>query len=249
MRVGDTVRAAVTLPGVLAGTVGVVQEIGRLFVVVSFPDGRQRHYARQQLVSGSSTDESGDGNGQQGIPALGIAGARLPRGSHCCLLSPCQGALVRTAASFAAAGLREGETVLCAIPPTWRSVFLSALGLAGRNNGNDGAQLMLVSPSRLYLPCAEFSAERQLDRTGRMLAGAAKGNPRGARAVAFVGNRPGLSGWWEYEERITPRLADSGVTALCVYQCTRPGTEPWEQAVAIHPYAVCDGQLAPAESR
>ena len=153
--------------------------------------------------------------------------------------------MVRGAASFAAAGLREGETVMCAVPGKWRAALLSALGLMGIPGAGetDRGQLILTSPSRLYLPRSQFSAERQLEKTMGALAGAARANPKGARAFAFVGTRPALPGWWEYEQEITPLFAESGVTALCVYQSTRCGTEPWRRAAELHPYVVREGQL------
>ena len=152
---------------------------------------------------------------------------------------------MRAAASFAAAGLREGETVMCAVPGKWRAALVSALGLMGfpAAGETDRGQLILTSPSRLYLPRSEFSAEGQLEKTMGALAGAARANPKGARAFAFAGTRPALPGWWEYEEKLTPLLAESGATALCVYQSTRCGTEPWRRAVELHPYVVREGQV------
>jgi len=228
-----------------AGATGTVQEIGRLFVVVVFADGHQRHYARQQLLPVPLPEEGADGCGHAAAPSFGIAGVQPPRGGHCCLLSSGQNSMMRAAASFAAAGLRDGETVVCAVPGGWRAALLSALGLMGIHAAGetDRGQLILTTPSRLYLPRSQFSAEGQLEKTMGALSGAARANPKGARAFAFAGTRPALPGWWEYEQKITPLLAESGVTALCVYQSTRCGTAPWRRAVELHPYVVRDGRV------
>jgi hypothetical protein len=101
----------------------------------------------------------------------------------------------------------------------------------------------MIAPSRLYLSASQFTGQRQLERTVAAMAAASGGNPRGARAFAHVGDHPDLSGWWEYEERITPVLRDTGMTALCVYDHTGWDTVPWRRAIELHDYVVRDDHV------
>jgi hypothetical protein len=111
-----------------------------------------------------------------------------------------------------------------------------------RDSGRD--RLVLTSPSRFYLSRPRFSGQRQLEQTAAALVAASRENPNGARAFAHAGRRHSLAGWWEYEERLTPILAETGVTCLCVYDRTGWETESWRMAADLHPYVVRDGVVS-----
>jgi hypothetical protein len=252
MMVGETVCTAIALPGIPAGTTGTIKEIGRLFVLVAFEDGRDGYYPRRQLVSIPQCTDPDDRRFREGVP-LGIADLRVPRGSHCCLLPSTQSAALNDTASFTAAGLRNGETVVCGVPSKWQIAFASCLRQMGTACDLDAGRdrLVMICPSKIYLPRAQFTGQRQLDATIAMLSAALGENPNGIRAFAHAGRRHALPGWWEYEERITSALKDTGTTSLCVYDSSGWGSESWRMATDLHAYVVRDGLVsrggAPAE--
>lgn len=245
MKVGDTVRTAISLPGIPAGTTGVVKEIGRLFLLVSFEEGREGYYARRQLSSPAPRACPGDGGLEETIP-LGISDLRVPRGTHCCLLPSSESVALGATARFAVAGVESGETVICGVPRRRQSAFLVRLRQLGAPVNCEACRqsLVIIAPSRLYLSPSRFTAQGQLERTVSTFTAACGGNPRGARAFAHVGYRPEVSTWWEYEERITPVLRDVGLTALCVYDRTGWGTESWRRAIELHHYVVRDDHIS-----
>jgi len=48
-KAGDAVETVVALPGIPAGSVGRVKELGRPFLAVEFDDGRVGYYSPRQL--------------------------------------------------------------------------------------------------------------------------------------------------------------------------------------------------------
>lgn len=245
MKVGNTVRTAISLPGIPLGATGTVKEAGRLFVLVSFEDGREGYYSRRQLTSVVQCACRGDDRIEETIP-FGLSDLRVPRGTHSCLLPSSESATLDGTARFAAAGLQSGETVICGVPRRWQPAFLLRLRQLGSPANCEACRqsLVMIAPSRLYLSASQFTGQRQLERTVAAIAAASRGNRRGARAFAHVGDHPDLSGWWEYEERITPVLRDTGMTALCVYDRTGWDTEPWRRAIELHDYVVRDDHVS-----
>jgi hypothetical protein len=245
MKVGNTVRTAISLPGIPLGATGTVKETGRLFVLVSFEDGREGYYSRRQLTSVVQCACRGDGGIEETIP-FGISDLRVPRGTHSCLLPSSESATLDGTARFAAAGLQSGETVICGVPRRWQSAFLVRLRQLGVPANCEACRqsLVIMVPSRFYLSASQFTGQGQLERTTSALTAACGGNPRGARAFAHVGDRPDLSGWWEYEEGITQALRDTGVAALCVYDRIGWGTEAWHRAIELHDYVVRDDHIS-----
>ena len=241
MKIGDTVRTAICLPGIPAGTTGTVKETGRLFVLVSFEDARQGYYSRRQLSAVPHCTDPDCLQSGETVP-LGIADTQVPRGSHVCLLPSTEAAALNAIACFAAAGLENGETVVCGVPSKWQAAFLSCLRhfIPASGAAEERDRLVLIRPSTLYLSSPHFTVERQLERTVAAVTAASKDNPRGARAFGLLGRRYALASWWDYEQRLTPALIDAGVLALCVYDCTGWGTESWHMASDSHTYVVRD---------
>ena len=241
MKIGETVRTAIALPGIPAGTTGTVKEIGRLFVVVTFEDGREGYYAPRQLGSVLRGSDSQDERFGEPVP-FGIGGLQVPRGSHSCLLASTQRAALNAAASYTAAGLDNGETAVCGVPNGWRNSFLCCLGQRGVSCDQETGRgrLVIINPSRIYLSAQRFDPRQQVERTVAAVVRLAAGNPNGSRAFAHVGGRPRLAGWWEYESQITPAAKDAGVTCLCVYDASGRGMQSWHMAARLHDYVVRD---------
>ena len=113
MTLGDEVRTAVALPGMPIGTIGRVKEIGRLFVVVGFRDGRIGYYAQRQL---EPVPQSG---GDAPYAPLGFDGEQVRYGSHLCLLPSTSRDLIEAVARYTAAGLAAGENCAGILPQGW----------------------------------------------------------------------------------------------------------------------------------
>jgi len=244
MKVGDSVRTAISLPGIPTGTTGTVKEVGRPFLLVSFDDGREGYYPRQQLCSAACGCANGTGI-ERTIP-LGLFDLRVSPGSHCCLLPSTESVALEATARFAAAGLESGETVICGVPNGLRPALLARLRQLGGSVGCEDwrKRLVVVAPCSFYLPASEFTAARQLEKTIGALRAAARSNPQGARAFVHVGRRPDLAGWWQYEEQVTPLLREAGTMALCVYDRAGWGTDCWRRAIELHHYVVRDDHVS-----
>jgi len=245
MKVGNTVRTAIPLPAIPLGATGTVKEVGRLFVLVSFEDGREGYYSRRQLTSVAQCACRGDERIEETIP-FGLSDLRVPRGTHSCLLPSNERASLDGTARFAAAGLQSGETVICGVPRRWQSAFLVRLGQLGVPANCEACRqsLVIMAPSRFYLSASQFTGQGQLERTTSSLSAACGANPKGGRVFAYVAGHPDLTGWWEYEEQITPVLRDTGITALCVYDRIGWGTESWRRAIELHHYVVRDDHVS-----
>jgi hypothetical protein len=241
MNAGDLVRTEIGLPGIPIGSRGIVREVGRVFVVVVFGEGRRGYYTARQLhvVSGP--------NGGRPAPdvALGIGGAQVPRGSHLCLLPSSAHAAVDAISSYVAAGVQTGDMVVCALPPRWSQKLLRdlpRLGVDGRAAVHKG-KLRCVSLPLIYLSRARFTASGQLElHTGRFCQ-FLRTNPGGLRCLGVVADQHLASGWWEYEDRMTPLLRHLGVTALCVYWGRRIDGTARHRAVRCHTHVLEDDVL------
>ncbi len=240
MELGDEVRTSVSLPGVPAGTIGKVKEIGRLFVVVELADGRVGYYAARQLEPVVRAE------GGRKDTLLGLGDERVPRGSHLCLLPSSRNDLIEDVARYTAAGLEEGEKCGCIFPADWMAPVREAMGEVevDLDDAVAAGQLVVVASVEMYLGRHEFTAEKQLARLGKMVAGL---SPRGlGKARLFGCPRPellDLAEWWEYELRATPMLQASEVMVLCGYLPRGSLTDQWAQAEAVHPYVVKGGEV------
>lgn len=231
------------LPGIAAGTRGLIKEIGRLFLVVAFPDGRQGYYARRQLESVLACQDGEQSS--EPLIALGVANARLPRGSHGCLLPSDDGAAINIITRYLGAGLAAGETAICWFPTKWQEGFLRGL----RQLGVDASQtlrdqkLTILNPCKVYLQEPEFTTNKQLERTTTAVSALAKEHPDGVRLFGYVARRFTMEGWWEYESRFTPIAKALGVTTLCGYPDLSSDAESSRLVAETHTYLIKDGQV------
>jgi len=182
---------------------------------------------------------------------LGVADARLPRGSHLCLLPSNGNVSVNVIARYTAAGLSSRESVLCILPDEWQRRFLRTLSLL-RVEGEAAIRrgmLAIVSPSEVYQPSSTFVARDQLERTATAVSRALHSSPGGIRCFGCVGDTYTAEGWWEYEERITPILKALGATALCVYDHGGLSLDVEQKATLLHTHVLRDGHLTVGGSR
>lgn len=244
MKVGDEVKSAVPLPGIPAGSVGRVKEIGRLFIVIEMKDGRNGYYSRRQLWPARSDDPNAEDERPQ--CALGVGNASVPYGSHLCLLPTTKEDRIESGARFIASGIEAGEQCHCLIPAAWHRRLtrqLAALGVDAHRAIEVGS-LFLHRRDAIYLRPREFTATAQLERAAKLLAKFGRATSAPIRAFGY--SYPGLfrlEDWWEYERRITPLLLHYGVTALCAYDPAGHRINRWPRAQASHPYVLMGGQL------
>ena len=242
IRVGDELKTAVKLPGIPAGSVGIAKEVGRLFVLVEFADGRRGYYARRQLVPVmAGAEDSPDDN----LAPLGLANAQLPRGSHSCLLPSDEHVTIRSAARYIAVGVRSGDIAAVALPRGSRQELEYRLRRFGIdiNQAMNSKSLLILSSEDVYLPEKQFTASRQLEKVTKILAAIANQTPKPLRAFGFVGRRHAYPGWWEYEERLTPIVKHLGALCVCCYDHNDWNTAAWRQAEETHSYVVRDGRI------
>lgn len=242
MKPGDRVRASVSLPGMPAGAIGEVKEIGRRFIVVQFADGRMAYYSPQQVepqtILGADAEDT----------ALGFGEERVVRGSHVCLLPSSANDLREAMARYTAVGLQEGEKCLCVLPTEWLSSARTAMTRMGADLSGalDSRQVVLLTPREIYLGPSEFTAEKQLSRLRNLLASS---HSKGAGRARLFGCPPwellDLDEWWAYERGATPILRASGVTTMCGYEPSGRDTKQWARAEATHQYVVSNGEVAP----
>ncbi|MCJ7751509.1 MAG: MEDS domain-containing protein [Armatimonadetes bacterium] len=250
MKVGDRVHTEIALPGIPAGRRGVITEVGRLFLVVAFEDGRHGYYARRQLALAALPPGGEECSTGELIP-LGVADASVPRGSHLCLLPSNRNVAVNVIARYAAAGLSCRESVLCILPDKWQRRFLRTLSLlrveseAALRRG----LLAIVSPSEVYQPPSTFVVRDQLERTATAVSRALDSSPGGLRLFGCPGETHTAEGWWEYEERIAPILRAFGATALCVYEQDGLTADVEQKATLLHTHVLRDGRLTVGGSR
>lgn len=246
MRVGQRVRTAISLPGIPAGTLGTIKEVGRVFVVVVFQDRRQGYYARRQLVAEGCCQE-GEGVSDEETTPLGVADARVPRGTHVCLLPSSREAAVSAVARYAAAGVHNGELTICTVPPNCSDYLRYCLSQLGVDSARDAHDLRVVAPSEVYLPASEFTASAQLERVDMILRDLAREDARPIRACGFAQGRHRYPGWWDYEERVTSLVRATQIVCLCVYHPAGPRSKVWSQAVALHDCVLRDDTVTPRE--
>ncbi len=218
MKVGDEVRTAIALPGIPAGTRGVVKEIGRPFVVVAFADGRHGYYARRQLTSAPPRGASPALRAPESVP-LGLDGARVPRASHTCLLPSSRAAAISVTARYVAAGLGNGETLLCFAPDKARAGLIRHLLDLGTDADRaiQRSQLTIAPPSSIYIPASRFDPVKQTRAVATFVSEATQKAPTGLRCCGFVGDMYKAKGWWQYEASITQVVRDYRFITLCVY--------------------------------
>jgi hypothetical protein len=240
MRVGQRVRTAISLPGIPSGTLGTVIEVDRVFVVVSFADGRQGYYARRQLTAEGCCQE-GEGVSEEEMAPLGVADARVSRGSHLCLLPSSREAAVNTAARFVAAGVQNGELAVCVVPSGWSDYLRFCLSQLGIGSATDGQYLRVADPSEVYLSSLEFTASAQVQKVNDILAELVSQGAPPVRTCAYVQGRHRFPEWWEYEERVSPVVRNFGA----VYHPAGPRSKVWSQAAAVHNYVLRDDGVVP----
>jgi hypothetical protein len=218
MKVGDEVRTAIALPGIPAGTRGVVKEIGRPFVVVAFADGRHGYYARRQLMPTPPRGRRPPARASESTP-LGLDDVRVPKDSHMCLLASSDTACVSVVTRYATAGLNSSETLAFFMPEKARTAFLRDLSHRGIDTeaAIDGRQLTIVHPSNIYLPARQFDPAKQLSMVEAFASKATQEAPNGLRCCGFVGRMYKAKGWWQYEHSLTRLLKDYRIITMCVY--------------------------------
>ncbi len=220
---------------------GRVKEIGRLFVVVEFSDGRMAYYHPAQVEAVAPLEWGNDD------APVGFDGECVPRGSHLCLLPGTMSELIESTARYTAAGLAAGENCVCAFPREWADRVRAVIRETGTNADQalESGQLVILQTSDVYLPAAEFTADAQLERMGSLSSVLAKRSDFGCRCFGYPGTATfELEEWWEYEKRVTVRLKAEGMTALCGYHPTGRGTGQWMRAEALHRYVIKGDCLA-----
>jgi len=250
MQLGDRVRTRVPLPGIRAGAIGRVKEIGRLFVVVEFPDGRIGYYASQQLEQLPSPAATRPAPGPDEV-ALGLDDLRVPAGSHLCLLPAHVREAMEVAARFLAAGLEAEERCVCALPKSRMNGFRSAMEeLSAGSPAIPWDGLALIDVREFYLNPEAFLAEKQIERLAEIVASIAGEEKIRFRAFGYMG--PALDEldpgeWWQYEVQVTPLCKQLDMTAICGYapSRSRKESERWRRAADVHPYVVRRGEVVP----
>ena len=247
MKVGDRVVTGIGLPGIPVGTVGRVKEVGRLFIVVQFEDGRQAYYARPQLTAVSSDNPASGSGGERGVP-LGVTDRSVPYGTHLCLLPAARAEAIDATARFLAAGLAAGDTCLCALPGRWRD----PLGQSLRRLGADVGQAMAAGKLHLdrttdaYYRPSRFSAKKQLQRIAEALSRVSSAGPSGIRCCGYASEGLyGAAGWWEYERRVTPIVRAKQALCMCGYDPAGQRTAAWRRAGELHEYVIRGMELVP----
>jgi len=224
------------------GTIGRVKEIGRLFVVVGFRDGRIGYYAQRQL---EPVPQSG---GDAPYAPLGFDGEQVRYGSHLCLLPSTSRDLIEAVARYTAAGLAAGENCAGILPQGWIVRIREALEEMGAEAEAAEAEgrLTMRPIDSLYLAPADFTAEKQLARTKAAVLSLGQGNEAGARLFGFGGpDLFCLPEWWEYEAGATALMKATEVVALCAYEPGGWRSDQWSRAQAVHPYVVRKGEVLP----
>ena len=246
MQVRSRVRTATDLPGIPAGSEGVICELGRVFIAVHFPDGRTGYYAPRQLVV---VPDSADSRLPPGTPEadLGIASAHLPYGSHLCFLPGADERRLQTPALYLGAGLTAGDVCVAVGPHEWRACLSSALRALGHQVDHAQAprDLVFMDIWDYYYPPSEFTADGQIERLREAL-----------RQVAVLGRGLRLLGhaaaymtgvdrdqWWDYERRATPVLREAKALALCSY-ADLPEDSPLRNGLlTTHEYLLSGGKV------
>ncbi len=241
IRVGDEVRTAIALPGIPAGTRGVVKEIGRPFVVVTFADGRHGYYSRQQLRPVAEIRAS---YGSHVVP-LGLDDVHIPRDSHTCLLPSSASIAVSVTARYAAAGLGNGETLMCFVPPKARASVLRNLSQLGieTDAAINRQQLTIVAPSSIYIPASQFDPLKQLRAVASFASEATREAPGGLRCCGFVGGMYKAKGWWQYEKGITQVLRDYQFLGMCVYHSSAGSAGITDKLYETHTHVLRDSTV------
>lgn len=240
MRLGDTVRSAVALPGIPVGTTGTIAEIANPFVAVRFADGRIGYYGRCQLRPASPS--------RVNLPpseiGLGFTTESVPSGSHLCCLPTTGAEMLATASDYFEAGLQAGERCIALGSPRWLASLRAQLVSRGYAEYIAREDLAFVDARTVYLPPDEFTADEQLLRLGRAL----DGSDRRLRVFGRPGacyRKVSQDEWWDYELRATRVLSDLGASAICAYDLADQRCGASHQAELTHPFVVRGRQLLP----
>lgn len=242
IRVGNLVRTAKDLPGLPAGVIGRVREVGRLFIAVQFPDGHIAYYAPRQLQVLAQLN--GDPpTGRVPLAHLGFTRRRVPHGSHLCLLPASDAEVNASVALYLAAGLKAGDLCFALAPTDWYEPLSEALERLNLDMSQALASgdLLLSDSREYYLAGRDFKADKQVDKLANLLDGL---NADAGRKLRGFGRVPAalsdldLKEWWEYEKRVTPLLAAAQLLGMCDYGPLPSDSAIAEGARATHPYVV-----------
>jgi len=247
MVIGERTKTVVAMPGLPAGTRGRVAEVGHLFVVVEFEDGRTGYYRHNQLEpldEGHADDERG-----AEVPLLlGMTESRVAPGTHICLLPSTPQAQLETVSRYLLAGLQAGEACICAVPcgvldPLVQTMEGMATALTPTVQVSD---THFRCADDVYVSAASFTAARQLEILGSLCQDPGIHRNGGIRVYGQAAHLTCCDeqhGWWEYEKQATPLLKQLGMTALCGYEPDGWQTQAWRNAYATHPHVLCGGKL------
>jgi len=247
MVIGERVKTVVAMPGLPAGKRGRVAEIGHLFVVLEFEDGRTGYYRHSQLEP-LGEGEADDERGEAAPLLLGSDEYRVTPGSHICLLPSTPQAQLETISRYLIAGLQAGEECICAVPSGLFDPLLQTM----REMASELSPAVDVGSARfeyaddVYAPASAFTAERQLEVLANMSKGLGGGRDSGRRVYGqptHLVSCPEHHEWWEYEKQVTSLLKQIRMTALCGYQPDGWQTQAWRSAYSVHPYVLCGGKL------
>ncbi len=246
MKVGNRVRTVTDLPGIPAGTEGMIAEIGRVFIAVRFPDGRTGYYAPRQLVPVSIPGTNGPQTSLQ-TADLGLAGAQVPYGAHLCSLPLSGHASRQDVVQYLVTGVMRGDCCVAIVSPECQDTICRALSERGYapERAKDAGYLTFLEVSDCYCHPDEFTADRQVERMSEALEPLfASGRP--LRILGQVGPSAGIVGtdeWWEYEERITSHVERLRALALCDYGAFDEYAPLRREAMSTHQWMVSHGEV------
>ncbi len=150
--------------------------------------------------------------------------------------------MLSTAFEYLAAGLRAGESCFCFASPRWAATVRQLFATGEHRHWLDSGDLSFLDVRDIYLAPDQFTADGQLFRTERALAGS-------SRRVRVFG-RPGAcfreaprEEWWDYEMRVTRVLAEVGASAICAYGPVEQRRGGARQAELTHPFVVRNQRL------
>lgn len=247
MVIGERVNTVVAMPGLPAGKRGRVAEIGHLFIVVEFEDGRTGYYRHGQLEA--LGERHADDERGEAVPLLlGSDQYRVTPGSHICLLPSTPQAQLETISRYVIAGLQGGEECICAVPCGMFDPLAQMMAGMAREltPAVDVSSTRFEYADRVYAAASSFTADRQLEVLANMCKELGGGTHTGARLYGQPVHLTSCADhheWWEYERRVGSLLDQHRTTALCGYEPDGWQTQAWRSAYSVHPYVLCGGKL------
>lgn len=247
MVIGERVNTVVAMPGLPAGKRGRVAEIGRLFIVVEFEDGRTGYYRHGQLEAlgeGHADDERGEA-----VPLLlGSDEYRVTPGSHICLLPSTPQAQLETISRYLIAGLQAGGECICVVPRGVLDPLVQTMEEMARelSPAVDVSSTRFKYADEVYAAASSFKANRQLEVLANMCEELGGRTHTGVRLYGQPVHLTSCADdheWWEYEKQVAPLLKEIRMTALCGYEPDGWQTQAWRSAHSVHPYVLCGGKL------